>query len=92
MSGKECEELIGKALPRKMQRDNKARHRNRKGKVSLNHELLINQFEHWVKHDVPNASHHVRVALSSIKKVNLKKIADHLQDFISEHNNSEHIQ
>ena len=72
-----------------MQRDNNnARHQNRKGQISLNHKL-VSQFEHWLKHDLPNTSNHIRVALSSVKKVFLKKkMADHIQDLISEHDNS----
>ena len=94
-SGKECEDLTGKvfpSLPRIMQRDNNARHQNRKGQIYFNQNLFINQLEHQLNHDLPNASNHVRVPLSSIKKVPLEKIANHIQDFISEHNNSEYIQ
>lgn len=62
-----------------------------KGQSNVNDKLFINQFEHWVKHDLPNALDHIRVALSSIKNMYLKKVADHIQDFISQHNNSEYI-
>ena len=37
-SGKECEDLIGKAFPSPW--DNNARHQNREGQISLNHKLL----------------------------------------------------
>ena len=83
---------MGKAfpsLPRIMQRDNKAHHQNRKGQIRLKQKLFINQFERWLKQDWPNASNHIRLALPFIKKVQLKKIVDYIQDFISKHNNSE---
>ena len=73
-----------------MQRDNITYHENRKGQISLNHKPFINQFEHWLKHDLPNASNHMRVAFILHQKV--EKIADHIQDFNSEHNKSEYIQ
>ena len=53
--GKEYEDLIGKAfpsLPHIMQRDNNARHQNRKGQISLNHKYFNSQFEHYLKHGI----------------------------------------
>ena len=80
-SGKECEDLIWKTfpgLPLVMQRDNNARHQSRKGHISLNHKLFISQFEYWLKRDLPNASNHIRVTLSSIKKAHFKNIPDNI--------------
>ena len=94
-SGKECKDSIRKAfpsLPCVMQRDNTALSQNINGQTSLTNKFFISPFKHWLKHDLPHASNHIRVALSSIKKVHLKKINDHIQDFIGEHNNSEDIQ
>lgn len=58
-SGKEFEDLIGKAFPSPW--DNNARHQNREGQISLNHKLFVSQFKHWLKHDLPNASNYLIV-------------------------------
>ena len=61
-SGKECDDLIGKAfagLPRVIQRDNNTRPKNRKDEISLNHKLFISQFEHCLKYGLRNFSNHM---------------------------------
>ena len=61
-----------------MQKDDDPRHQNRTGQISFNHKNFLSQFEHWLKHDLPNVSNHIKVTLSSIKKVHLKKLVDHI--------------
>ena len=38
----------------------------------------------YLKDDLANALNYIRVSLASIKKIHLKQIADHINDFVND--------
>ena len=46
---------------------------------------IIN-LNNYLKDDLPNALSYIRVSLDSIKKKDLKQIADHVNDFLNDQN------